>query len=142
MTENQQGAVATKLEELLTFFGYNVVVTSAEQGRTIKLNIETTDGARLIGHRGETLAAGQTKRYSVQSNGGRPIVAFAQPLDRSDLVLKFIEAGSTANEANYSGPGSAEAAFVLPLRTTDYTIEISAANDGAAAFTLIVVVLE
>ncbi|MCB8988562.1 MAG: hypothetical protein H6661_12530 [Ardenticatenaceae bacterium] len=46
------------------------------------------------------------------------------------------------NEANYSGPGSPEAAFVLPLRTTDYTIEISTANGGAAAYTLIVFPLE
>lgn len=93
-------------------------------------------------YRSETLSAGQSKNYPVQSNGGRPIVAFAEPLDQSDLVLKFIEAGSVANEANYSGPGSAEAAFVLPLRTTDYTIEISTVNGGSAVFTLIVVPLE
>jgi len=57
MTKDELGAVAGKLEELLTFFGYNVAVTPEEQGRTIKLNIETSEGARLIGHRGETLAA-------------------------------------------------------------------------------------
>lgn len=57
MTEKELGAIATKLEELLTFFGYNVAVTPEEQGRTVQLNIETSDGARLIGHRGETLAA-------------------------------------------------------------------------------------
>ena len=57
MTKDELGAVASKLEELLTFFGYNVAVTPEEQGRTVQLNIETSDGARLIGHRGETLAA-------------------------------------------------------------------------------------
>ena len=57
MTKDEQGAIATKLEELLTFFGYNVAVGSEEHGHTLQLNIETNDGARLIGHRGETLAA-------------------------------------------------------------------------------------
>lgn len=57
MTKNDLGAIAAKLEELLTFFGYNVTVTPEEHGHTVQLNIETTDGARLIGHRGETLAA-------------------------------------------------------------------------------------
>ena len=57
MTKDEQGAVAAKLEELLTFFGYNVAVSAEEHGGTIQLNIETSDGARLIGHRGETLAA-------------------------------------------------------------------------------------
>ncbi|MBK8988875.1 MAG: hypothetical protein IPM39_22850 [Chloroflexi bacterium] len=103
---------------------------------------EATDTPLATHYRGETLTAGQSKSYTVQSNGGRPVVAFAEPLDQSDLVLKFFEAGSIANEANFSGPGSAEAAFVLPLRTTEYTIEISTANGGAATFTLIVVKLE
>jgi len=101
-----------------------------------------TDTPLATHYRGESLAAGQTKSFTAQSNDGRPVVAFAQPLDQSDLVLKFIEAGSIANEANYSGPGSAEAAFVLPLRATNYTIEISTADGGAASFTLIVVPLE
>ncbi len=57
MTKDELGAIAAKLEELLTFFGYNVEVSPEEQGRTVQLNIETSDGARLIGHRGETLAA-------------------------------------------------------------------------------------
>lgn len=57
MTKDELGAVAAKLEELLTFFGYNVAVTAEEHGHTVQLNIDTHDGARLIGHRGETLAA-------------------------------------------------------------------------------------
>ena len=124
---------------------YTLVVGNEGSGAgetAVYLFDEATDTPLATHYRGETLAAGQTKSYPVQSNGGRPVVAFAVPRDQSDLVLKFIEAGSVANEANYSGPGSAEAAFVLPLRTTDYTIEISAANGGAAAFTLIVVALQ
>ena len=57
MTKDELGAIAAKLEELLTFFVYNLEVTPEEHGHTVQLNIETNDGARLIGHRGETLAA-------------------------------------------------------------------------------------
>ncbi len=124
---------------------YTLIVGNKGSGAgetAVYLFDEATDTPLATHYRGETLAAGQTKSFIVQSNGGRPVVAFAEPLDQSDLVLKFIEAGSIANEANFSGPGSAEAAFVLPLRTTDYTIEISTASGGAATFTLIVVPLE
>lgn len=57
MTKDELGAIAAKLEELLTFFGYNVAVEVEEYGHTVQLDIQTSDGARLIGHRGETLAA-------------------------------------------------------------------------------------
>jgi len=70
MTKDELGAVASKLEELLTFFGYNVAVTPEEQGRTVQLNIETSDGARLIGHRGETLAAIQHIMNSMYQDMG------------------------------------------------------------------------
>lgn len=68
MTEQELGAVAAKLEELLTFFGYNVAVTPQEHGHTIQLNIETSDGARLIGHRGETLGALQHIMNSIHQS--------------------------------------------------------------------------
>jgi hypothetical protein len=102
-----------------------------------------TDSPLATHYRDETLAAGASKSYAVQSNGGRPVIAFVDPQDQSDLVLRFKDAaGSVLTEANFSGPGSAETAFVLPLRTTDYIIEISAATGGAATFTLVVVALE
>ncbi len=102
-----------------------------------------TDTPLATHYRGETLAAGASKSYPVQSRGARPVVAFADPQDQSDLVLRFKDAaGSVLTEANFSGSGSAETAFVLPMRVTDYTIEVSTANGGAATFTLVVVVLE
>jgi len=68
MTKSELGAIAAKLEELLTFFGYNVVVLAEEYGHTVQLNIDTGDGARLIGHRGETLAALQHIMNSMHQN--------------------------------------------------------------------------
>lgn len=70
MTKDELGAIAARLEELLTFFGYNVAVESEEHGHTVQLNIQTTDGARLIGHRGETLAALQHIMNSMHQHDG------------------------------------------------------------------------
>jgi hypothetical protein len=99
-----------------------------------------TDAPLATHYRGETLAAGQSKSFPAQSNGGRPVIAFVDPLDQSDLVLRIKDAaGSVLTEANFSGPGSAEAVFVLPLRTTDYVIEVGEVNGRSASFTLVVV---
>lgn len=71
MTKDELGAIAARLEELLTFFGYNVAVTPEELGHTVQLNIETSDGARLIGHHGETLAALQHIMNSMHQDSGQ-----------------------------------------------------------------------
>lgn len=70
MTKDELGAIEAKLEELLTFFGYNVAVEAEEHGHTVQLNIQTSDGARLIGHRGETLAALQHIMNSMHQSSG------------------------------------------------------------------------
>ncbi|MBW3537869.1 KH domain-containing protein [Candidatus Parcubacteria bacterium] len=46
-----------RLEEILTFFGVNTGVKAGFAGETIELSVETDVTGRLIGHRGETLAA-------------------------------------------------------------------------------------
>jgi hypothetical protein len=44
-------------------------------------------------------------------------------------------------DANFGGSNSAEAAFVLPLETTDYTVELSTLNGEAAVYNLVIVTL-
>jgi spoIIIJ-associated protein len=46
-----------RLEEIISFFGSNVSVGATERENTIELNVESDSTGRLIGHRGETLAA-------------------------------------------------------------------------------------
>ncbi|HUC87322.1 MAG TPA: KH domain-containing protein [Candidatus Saccharimonadales bacterium] len=46
-----------RLEDLLSFFGANVEVTATSSEDTIELSVNSEAGGRLIGHRGETLAA-------------------------------------------------------------------------------------
>lgn len=90
-----------------------------------------------------TLAAGETKTYTATSNGGRPVLVFADPTDQSNLVLQATDNnGSVVAEANYAGSGSAEALFVLPLQTTTYTIRVSEAGGGAANYAVVIVTLE
>ncbi len=71
------------------------------------------------------LAAGETAQFQVESRGGRPVLIFVDPVDQSDISVTMTTAdGQTVADANYSGPGSAEAAFVLPLETTRYTVTV------------------
>jgi spoIIIJ-associated protein len=46
-----------RLEDLLSFFEVNVAVTATHSEDTIDLSVDSEAGGRLIGHRGETLAA-------------------------------------------------------------------------------------
>ena len=46
-----------RLEDVLSFFEVNAAVTSSHTEDTIQLAVDSEAGGRLIGHRGETLAA-------------------------------------------------------------------------------------
>lgn len=89
-----------------------------------------------------SLTAGQSASVSVTSNGGRPVVIYADPTDRSNLVVVVRdENGNLVTEANFSGPGSPEAIYLLPLRTTTYVIQILEANGAAATYDLAIATL-
>jgi len=47
------------LEDMLSFFEVNAKVTACVEGDAIELEVEADGGGRLIGHRGENLAAMQ-----------------------------------------------------------------------------------
>ncbi|MFZ0547863.1 MAG: hypothetical protein WAM60_20630, partial [Candidatus Promineifilaceae bacterium] len=90
----------------------------------------------------DSLAAGETKSYPVQSNGGRPVLAYVAQTGQSDLVLQILdENGEVMMDANFGGPNSAEVAFVLPVKTSDYTIEVSTANGETAVYNLVIITL-
>jgi spoIIIJ-associated protein len=57
MNEDLLALAKLRFEELLAFFGVNVDAKVEEDGNTIRLSADTSDGGRLIGHRGETLSA-------------------------------------------------------------------------------------
>jgi hypothetical protein len=116
---------------------------SGDGGYTVYLfdAISDTQGAAV--RQADTLEAGQTKTYAVQSNGARPVLVFADPTDQSNLVLRVTDSnGNLAADANFSGLGSAEALFVLPLQTTTYSVQVSEATGSPSSFNLAVVTLE
>jgi hypothetical protein len=89
------------------------------------------------------LAAGETAQYVVESRGGRPVLIFVDPTDKSDISVTVTTSDrQVVAEANYSGPGSAEAAFVLPLQTTRYTVAIREINNAPAQINVLLVPLE
>lgn len=92
-----------------------------------------------------SLAAGETKSYPATSQDGNPLIVFADPLGTAeDITLTVRDSdngGAVVNTANFGGGGSAEALFLLPLRTTNYTVEISEVNGQAATVNVHIIAL-
>ena len=91
----------------------------------------------------DSFGAGATNRYTVSSNGPRPVLIYAAATDEANLIINATDgAGNRVGTADFTGAGSSEALFLLPLRQTDYTFEISEAGGGAASYELLIVALE
>jgi hypothetical protein len=98
-----------------------------------------TSNTQLIS---DSFEAGESKSYPAQSNGGRPVIAYVDQTVQCDMVIQIVSsAGEVMMDANFGGSNSAEAAFVLPLETTDYTVELSTLNGEAAVYNLVIVTL-
>jgi hypothetical protein len=90
-----------------------------------------------------SLAAGGEGRHTAVSNGARPVLIFADPVGNADLIITVTgQDGALIVAGNFGGPGSAESLFLLPLRTTTYTITITEAAGAAAEYDILIVTLE
>ena len=90
-----------------------------------------------------SLAAGGEGRHTAVSNGARPVLIFADPVGNADLTIAVTgQDGALIAEGNFGGPGSAESLFLLPLRTTTYTITITAAAGNATEYDILIITLE
>lgn len=124
-------------------FTFVVRATSGEGSFAAHLFDLTTPAPGVTIQQSDTLAAGTEKVYSVTSRGARPVIAVVDPADQSDLALDVIGADSALlTTANYSGPGGAETAYVLPLGTASYSIKIREVNGGPAAYQILVITME
>jgi hypothetical protein len=135
-----------------------LVFTAAENGRydLILRNQSQTEGAYTlylydaakpvpgaVHQPNVALAAGASAQFQVESRGGRPVLLFVDPVDQSDVSVTVTTAeGQTVADANYSGSGSAEASFVLPLQTTRYTVTVKEVNNAPAQINVLLVPLE
>ena len=98
---------------------------------------DTQEGQRA------TLAAGGSNGYTAVSNEARPVLIFANPVGNANLTITVTgQDGSLIAEGNFGGPGSAESLFLLPLRTTTYTIAITEAAGAAAEYDILIITLE
>lgn len=126
--------------------GVNTFVVRAAGGSgdyTAYLFNLTSPATGMAVQQADTLAAGETKRYEVTSNGARPVIAMADPTNLSDLALDvFGPDGTLLTTANFSGPGGVEVAYVLPLGTVTYTIAVREVNGMLSNFDVAVVTLE
>jgi hypothetical protein len=125
--------------------GPHTIVVQGSAGTAGNYTLYMYDGTtaaantRLIN---DSLAAGETKSYKALSNGGRPVIAFVDQTGQSDLVLQILDDNEElVTEANFGGPNSAETAFVLPLESTAYTVQVSTVNGETAVYNLVIVTL-
>jgi hypothetical protein len=136
--------------ELLVFTpnrdGEFIIVVSGQSGTSGAYVVYMYDGTTPAENTqlfNDALAAGETKSYLAVSNGGRPVIAFVDQSDQSNMVIEILnQKGTVVSEANYGGTGSAEASFVLPLDTTSYTVRISEASGAPARYNLAIVTLD
>ncbi|MEJ2750983.1 MAG: hypothetical protein P8183_24205, partial [Anaerolineae bacterium] len=64
---------------------------------------------------------------------------FVVPTGQADLALRAVsENGEQIAEANFGGPGSAEALFVLPPQSAGFHFEISEVNGETAEYYLFI----
>ncbi len=124
---------------------YALLVQSVagEGGYTAYLYDAANEAPGAAVRQADSLVNGETKTYTVQSNGARPVLVFVDPTDDSNVVARVADSnGNVAANANFSGPGSAEAVFVLPLQTTTYTVQVSEATGAPSAYNILIVTLE
>lgn len=88
------------------------------------------------------LAPGEIRSFQVDSPDGNPVIIMADPLGTAeDVLVTARDEVGTAGEANFGGGGSAEALYLLPLRATTYTVEISEVTAQSATVNLHIVTL-
>lgn len=57
MSQDLSKVAEQRLGDLLAFFGINTEIVAEQDGESISLNVDTDDSGKLIGRRGENLAA-------------------------------------------------------------------------------------
>ncbi|MEM7798811.1 MAG: hypothetical protein AAF633_06460, partial [Chloroflexota bacterium] len=89
-----------------------------------------------------TLPPGGSQRFTASSNGGKPVAVFARPATRSNVKISIGSGGSSLIEADFGGTNSFESAYVLPIRTTAYEIDITNVGENEGSFEVLIVALQ
>lgn len=87
----------------------------------------------------ETVPAGGTRQYNINSFGKRPVAIFARPLDRNDVAIAIKNPdGSQISRANFGGTGTAEITFYKPGGSVPLIIEIQDVGGRGGRYQLII----
>ncbi|MEM8858015.1 MAG: hypothetical protein AAGD96_06825 [Chloroflexota bacterium] len=123
-----------------------VVTSSAESEGPYRLYVfdKNTSSANIAFNQTVQLDSGQATTVGVTSNGGKPVVAFMNPLAAevdAQIQIKNSD-GAVLTEANYSGGGSYETTFVLPITTTSYQAELTNVGGATGLFEILVLAIQ
>jgi hypothetical protein len=113
---------------------FSLVVTGVGEGTAVVHAIDSRTATET-----STLAAGAVDQSSTFAKDAPATYIFVVPAGQADLALRAVsEDGEQIAEANFGGPGSAEALFVLPPQSAGFYFEISEANGETAEYYLFV----
>lgn len=113
---------------------FSLVVTGVGEGTAV---IQSVDSRMAEGT--SSLAAGEVSRGTSYSNITSASYIFVVPVGQADLALRAITLdGDQIAEADFGGPGSAEALFVLPPQSAGFNFEIFDVNGEPAEYYLFV----
>lgn len=122
-----------------------VVRANAESGGVYRLYTFdlVTPSEHVVAATSVTLAPGASQSFQATSNGGKPVAVFARPSTTGNVRIAIKDSGGTVrSEADYGGVNSYETTYVLPIRTTGYTIEINNVGSQDATFEVLIVALQ
>ena len=113
---------------------FSLMVTGKGEGTAVVHSVDsrTTTSA-------SALAAGEVGKSASFNNDAQATYIFVAPVGQVDLTLRAVSLdGEQITEANFGGPGSAEALFVLPPQSAGFNFEVTETNGAPAEYHLFV----
>lgn len=124
-----------------------IVVTSSagDEGRYRLYAFDAaTASPNVVYNQTVELGSSQATTVATTSNGGKPVVAFINPIDGSldGQIVLAQDNGIVLTTSNYVGPGLYESAFHQPRTTTGYAFTFSNLSGQAGLFQILVVAMQ
>lgn len=123
-----------------------VVTSTAEGAGRYRLYAfdATSASPNVVYNQTVELGGGQATTVTTQSNGGKPVVAFFNPLDGGfdgEITLTQ-DNGIVLTSSNYVGPGLYESAFHQPRTSTGYVMTFKNLTGSSGLYQIIVVAMQ
>ncbi len=124
-----------------------IVVTSSagDEGRYRLYAFDAASASpNVVYNQTVELGSEQSTAVSATSNGGKPVVAFINPLDSGldGQVVLSQDNGIVLTTSNYVGAGLYESAFHQPRTTTGYAFSFTNLSGQAGLFQILVVAMQ